>query len=188
MRSEDTIKDETVTTTPGVFAKMRAGRLWRWGKEIALMLLIFAAVSAWQTRGLIGRAEAAPDVALVSMSGERTTLKALAGKKTVLVLWAPWCGVCKAEVGQLNALAGSLGDDAQLVSVALSYEAQADVQRFIDDHGVRYPVLLGDRSAVRALRVSAYPTTYILDAQGRVTHSMVGYTTSWGIRARLWLA
>jgi len=51
------------------------------------------------------------------------------------------------------------------------------VQRFIDDHGVRYPVLLGDRSAVRALRVSAYPTTYILDAQGRLLADLVGAGT-----------
>ncbi|MBS1111175.1 MAG: hypothetical protein H6Q88_3167, partial [Anaeromyxobacteraceae bacterium] len=30
------------------------------------------------------------------------------------------------------------------------------------DHGVDYPVLLGDDALLRALRVEAFPTTYFL--------------------------
>jgi thiol-disulfide isomerase/thioredoxin len=170
-------------------ARLRQTRTWRWGVELVMVAAIFLGVSAWQTRHLLSRAEPAPSVALTRLAdGQPTSLEALRGKKTALVLWAPWCGVCKAEVGALNALAESLGDDAQLVSVALSYEDRADVEGFIREQGVRYPVLLGDARATKALRVSAFPTIYILDAQGRISASVVGYTPSWTLRLRLWWA
>lgn len=170
-------------------AELRQTRAWRWGVELAMLAAIFFGVSAWQTRHLLSRAQPAPQVALTRMAdGQPTSLEALRGKKTALVLWAPWCGVCKAEVGALNALAESLGEDAQLVSVALSYEDRADVERFVREQDVRYPVLLGDARATKALRVSAFPTIYILDAQGRISASVVGYTPSWTLRLRLWWA
>jgi thiol-disulfide isomerase/thioredoxin len=181
MTTEDDSKNQTT------FQRLRQTRAWRWGSDIAFALLIFFAISAWQGRHLIRTAEPVPAVSLTRMdTGERTSFEALKGKKSVVVLWAPWCAVCKAEVGALNALAEALGDDAQLVSVALAYEDRADVQRFIDAQGVRYPVLLGDDRAQRALHVDVFPTTYILDEQGRIAHALVGYTTSWGLRLRLW--
>jgi len=55
----------------------------------------------------------------------------------------------------------------------------------VRDHGVDYPVLLGDDALLRALRVEAFPTTYFLDAQGRVRRSASGYTTTLGLLARI---
>jgi thioredoxin-related protein len=46
-------------------------------------------------------------------------------------------------------------------------------------------VLLGDEETVRAFRVEAFPTTYFLDAEGRITGSVAGYTTTPGLLARL---
>jgi thiol-disulfide isomerase/thioredoxin len=113
-------------------------------KELALIILLLGAVSAYQGRHLLPTRTAAPAVALTTLDGEATTLARLVeGKKTVLVLWAPWCGVCKAEVGALNSLAARLEPDEQLISIAFSFEDRDQIARFIREHDVRYPVLLG---------------------------------------------
>jgi len=36
--------------------------------------------------------------------------------------------------------------------------------------------------------VHAVPTLLVIDAQGKVTGSSVGYTSAWGMRLRLWWA
>jgi thioredoxin-related protein len=74
-----------------------------------------------------------------------------------------------------------------VVSVAASFENVDQVRAYVRDHGVDYPVLLGDDALVRAFRVEAFPTVYFLDAGGRVRRSATGYTTTLGLLARLFL-
>ena len=74
-----------------------------------------------------------------------------------------------------------------MLSVATAFDDVAQVRAYMAEHGVTYPVLLGDDEVVRAFRVEAYPTLYFLDAEGRVTGSATGYTTTAGMLARLLL-
>ena len=107
------------------------------------------------------------------------------GKPTVIVFWAPWCTVCGAESGTISSLRSYYRDRVNVVSVALGYTKRAEVQKFIDDHKVDYPVLLGHRGITQAYRIEAYPTLYILDSKGQITHSTTGFTTLPGLVWRL---
>jgi hypothetical protein len=49
-------------------------------------------------------------------------------------------------------------------------------------------VLLGDDPLARAFRVNSYPTTFILNSEGRIEQATVGYTTRLGLLWRLWRA
>jgi peroxiredoxin len=171
-------------------AWQRARQRWwvRWGVDVAVAALLFMAVMAWQTRHLPGAGTPAPDFQLRTLAGEQVRLSELRGKPVVLAFWAPWCGVCKAESSTLSALRRTVGDRAHVLTVAVSYEDEAAVRRFVRDQEADYPVLLGDDTLTRAFRVNSYPTTFILSSEGRIEQATVGYTTRLGLLWRLWRA
>lgn len=172
----------------GAWQRARA-RWWvRWGVDLLVLALIALGVMAWQTRNLPGGGEPAPDFALRTLSGEQVRLADLKGKPVLLVFWAPWCGVCKTESPTLSSLREWVGERAHVVSVALSYEDEEDVRRYVREQEVDYLVLLGNEATRRAYRVNMYPTTFVLSAEGRIEQSAVGYTTKLGLLWRLWRA
>jgi hypothetical protein len=92
------------------------------------------------------------------------------------------------EFGSLNALAASLPDDALLVSVVVDADDPKALRRFVREHGIGYKVLLADRDTLQRFGVSAFPTNYYLDEQGRIRDVTVGMSTRWAMQLRLWLA
>lgn len=165
-------------------ARLRERRAVRWGLEVAWIAVVLAAVGAFQARNHLDSGTA-PDLTLPALDGGEVSLASLAGKPAMVVFWAPWCGVCKAQsdnVGRVLRLAGSR---AHVVTVAAAYDDLAEVQAYVAERGSPYPVLLGGDEAVRAFRVEAFPTVYFLDARGRVKRSTAGYTTTAGMLLRL---
>lgn len=179
--------------------RVQAARLWqawrrarerrwvRWASDAVLLVGVLAAVGAWQTRGLPGGGEPAPPLALRTLQGQPQPLAALRGTPVVLTVWAPWCGVCKLESSALSQLQRLVGDSARVVGVATAYSSEAQVHRFLREHDVDYPVLLGDADTLRALKVESFPTTFFLSADGRIERAAVGYTSLPGLLWRLWL-
>ena len=163
--------------------KANEKRAFRWGTQLAFFLLIFWAIMAFQTRNLINSDEPAPAFELPDRQGEPTALADFEGQKVVLVFWSPFCSVCAAEVGNLNAV--NENEDVQVLSIVLSYKNLEEVDAFIRENEVEYPVLLGDRSIASSYKVESYPTIYIVDEAGQIDSSMVGYTTEMGLEARL---
>lgn len=167
------------------FRDLRSRRWFRWASDLALVAVLAGAVGAWQTRGHVRGAP--PEVALRTLDGTPATLASLRGRPAMVVFWAPWCTVCGAQSGNVGRTMWLAGERARVVSVATAYEDVAQVRAYVAEHGVTYPVLLGDDEAVRAFKVEVYPTLYFLDAEGRVTGSASGYTTTLGMLARLLL-
>jgi thiol-disulfide isomerase/thioredoxin len=171
--------------SPGEVATARPRRRWvRWGTDLAVLGALVLGLGAWQTRGHLADGEA-PAAVLATLDGDRVALDSLRGKPVLLAFWAPWCTVCAAETQNLSWVRRMVGDRARVISVAASFEDVAQVRAYVRDHGVDYPVLLGDDALLRAFRVETFPTTYFLDAQGRVRRSASGYTTTAGLLARL---
>jgi len=80
-----------------------------------------------------------------------------------------------------------VGDRAHVVSVASEYGSLAEVQDYVDDVGADYPVLLGGKKAARDFQVRAFPTVFFVDSDGNIDGSVVGYSTTAGLLARLLL-
>ena len=72
--------------------------------------------------------------------------------------------------------------------VALDYADQEEVRAFIRRTGVDLPVLLGDARTAADWSVRAFPTYYVVDAEGRIASRSVGYSTWLGMWVRAWLA
>lgn len=161
----------------------RDNRAFRWAADLGLIFVIVLVVGVFQTRKHLRGT--APSLPLSTLDGKPTSLEAYKGKKTLVYLWAPWCGVCKAESQNVAWVNGLVGQRANVISIATAYEKVDDVRAYVKD-GVGYPVLVSE-TADRAFKVSAFPTVYFVDATGKITSSATGYTTTAGLLLRLML-
>lgn len=133
----------------------------------------------------------APDFTLVDQNGETHTLSDYQGKVVFLNFWATWCGPCQREMPEIEQLYLDSGGNAEdLVVLGVANPKSADypnavdnktaeeITKFLADGGYTYPVVMdvtGD--LFRQYGISAYPTTFMIDAQGSVFGYIQGSLT-----------
>lgn len=107
----------------------------------------------------------------------------------MIVFWAPWCGVCKVESSNISAIhqAYQKDDSVTVISIVLGYNNLQEVKDFMTAHDVDYPVLLGDKQLNHDYKIDVFPTAYIISPNGEIEDGIVGYTSEFGLRWRLWL-
>ena len=116
----------------------------------------------------------APDFALVDQYGEEHTLSDYEGKTVFLNFWATWCGPCKREMPEVQALYEKYGNnegDVIVLGVAnpkseeYPYNqdvTQPEVEQFLEDGGYTFPVVMDVTGEVfYSYGISAFPTTSI---------------------------
>ena len=118
---------------------------------------------------------AAPDFTLTDQYGNTHTLSDYKGKTVFLNFWATWCGPCKSEMPDVQALYEAYdenGGDLVVLGVAnpgIQDVSQDEVEQFLTDHGYTFPVLMDTTGQVFAwYGISAFPTTFMIDANGNV--------------------
>jgi len=157
----------------------------RWQRrllEAALILGVIFGAQYWQTRGL--PEGAAPP--LVGVLTDGSPVKVGAGDTATLVaFWATWCPVCKAEEDNIVAVA----KEHRVIPVAMQSGDAATVLKHLKERGIDLPQLI-DADGRHALnwRVRGVPTHFVVDANGVIRFRVVGYATTWGLKARLWWA
>lgn len=171
---------DAIAGAPSRFAKAR-----RWAVEIALFAGVYFAVSSLQERNLLATHSPAPAFELSTLDGRTVSLEALRGKRVALHFWATWCGVCRREFGALNAVQQGLSPDEAVYAIVADSDDPEQVRRFVAEHHITYPVLLGTGEVLAAYRVGSFPTTYYVDREGRIGAHTVGMSTRFLIRARM---
>lgn len=161
----------------------REKRWFRWAVELGVLALVVTVVGAWQARN--HPRGAAPSYVFSTLAQQQVSFASLAGKPTLLTVWAPWCSVCKAESDNVGRAHRWLGDRVNVVSVATAFQDVSQVQGYMKAQGVEYPVLLAGDDFAQVMHVDAFPTLFVLDAQGRIVGSVQGYVTTFGF---LWRA
>jgi thiol-disulfide isomerase/thioredoxin len=116
-----------------------------------------------------------PQFNLERLEGGRVALGALRGRPVVLNFWASWCMPCRTEMPDLiNAWHANRGALEILAVNLTDQEQRKDVNRFVTEFGVPFPVLLDVRGKVRKLySLVSLPTTVFVDSSGvvRAIHS-----------------
>ncbi len=184
MTTSDSSPGGKISTT---WRRLRARRTTRWAMDIALVVIAIALISAFQSRHLLSSDDPLPPAELEALDGSTLSLDELDARRTVIYFWAPWCGACDLQSGAIEALHERAGEDLQVISVVLGYGDRSEVQRHIESEEIGYPVYLGTQSLKHRFQVNSYPTIYIIDDELRIRHGLVGYTTRFGIQARLWI-
>ena len=161
---------------------------WRAHALNLLMLLgVFAGTHWWQTRNL--PSGPLPALPLELASGERLSLEQWRsrhpGQATALYVWAQWCPICRVQEPTIT----GLQQDHPVLTVAMQSGQTAQVARLLQERRLPWTTAVDpDGNIAGALDVHAVPTILVMDAQGNVTGSSVGYTSAWGMRLRLWWA
>ncbi len=176
----DDLVEEVPDAKPAADAKPK--RSWkRIAIEVGVIALIFLGVRAWQSRD----AASGPAPALRQATLAGPTFDLAAADSPVLVhFWATWCGVCQAEEGTIDGLA----EDHRVITIASQSGTPESVQRYLTSHELGFDVINDPAGRLaHAWGVRAFPSSFVV-ADGQIRHVEVGYTTSAGFRARLWLA
>ena len=118
----------------------------------------------------------APDFTLTDQYGETHTLSDYQGQTVFLNFWATWCGPCKMEMPDIQALYEEWDENAGdlvVLGVAgpgIGREGSAeDITAFLEANGYTYPVVMDDTGTLfYQYGISAYPTTFMIDPEGNV--------------------
>jgi len=117
----------------------------------------------------------APDFKLDSLDGKPLSLADYKGKVILLNFWATWCGPCRAEIPDLVALQGKYKDQLQILGLVVDDDDQDAIKKFIAEFGINYPTAIAtDETRMQYGGVAALPTSFIIDAQGRVVQKHEG--------------
>ncbi len=127
----------------------------------------------------------APDFELKTGAGEKVRLSDYRGKVVLLNFWATWCGPCRQELPTVAKLYGEFKDSG-LVVFGVSDEDRGTAKKYLDKEGLALPFL--DDSAQKAHRlyhVTAIPTVFLIDPQGKVVKYFRGGHDEESFRAAL---
>lgn len=115
------------------------------------------------------------DLRLKSLSGKAVSLQDYRGKVVLVNFWASWCPPCVHEIPSMVALKRALAERPfEILAVNLAEDA-GTVRAFLRAHPVNFPVLLDPSGRViKAWRVFAYPSSYLIDPQGRIRYAAFG--------------
>jgi thiol-disulfide isomerase/thioredoxin len=158
------------------------GRLRRWSRDIALVLLVVFAVQWWHSRNLVEGT--APPLVGLTLDGSSYQLDPSTGV-TLVHFWAEWCPVCRFEQDSIDRIA----KDHRVITVATTSGEREEVQAYVDEHGLGMPVVVDNSGKLaRSWGVQGTPSTFIVDEDGVIVFASTGYSTEIGLRLRLWLA
>jgi len=116
----------------------------------------------------------APDFTVLDWDGNEVKFSDYVGKPIVLNFWAHWCGPCQMEMPEFNAAYEALGGEVTFLMV---HEGAAvdDGKAKVTEGGYTFPVVFDvDGIAGATYGITAYPTSFFIDAEGNLQAYYMG--------------
>lgn len=127
------------------------------------------------------------ELKLKDQFGNTHTLADYKGKVIFLNFWATWCGPCRNEMPDIQKLYkeySASGENAEVVILGVAAPGFGqegtvnDIASFMEKNGYTYPVLMDENAELfTQYGVSAFPTTFMIDKNGRVYGYVPGQMT-----------
>lgn len=150
-------------------------------KKVLSLVLVFAfAASAHAFRHNSDSGSSSGTAAQFSgytVDGDYISLSDFSGKVVFVNYWATWCYWCTLEIPDMIELQDDYADDLVIIGVSADYDA-GTAQNYADSVGLNYDVVMDYEVVDNSLGyVSGYPTTFIIDGDGSLVETAVGYRT-----------
>ena len=119
-----------------------------------------------------GKAQPAP-ISLNDINGDPFIKDDFGGKVTLVNFWATWCPPCIEEIPSLNRLQQKMaGRPFEILSINYA-EDKNTVSSFLQRVPVDFPVLLDHAgNYAEQWNVISYPSTFVIDTQGRIRYGV----------------
>ncbi|TFW16151.1 peroxiredoxin family protein [Duganella callida] len=125
----------------------------------------------------LNQREVAPQLAFVSIKGEKITPESLRGKVVMVNFWATSCTTCVGEMPKMVDTYNKFKDQGlEFVAVAMNYDPPNYVMNYAETRKLPFKVALDtDGSAAKAYgNVNMTPTTFVIGKDGKILKRYLG--------------
>lgn len=123
----------------------------------------------------LSKNDKAPDFALKTLDGKQVKLSDYKGKRVIINFWATWCPPCRAEMPDLKKI--NEKEDVEVLGVDMydSEKNKEEVENFVNKKKIDFPILMDEDSSIQSMyQVQAYPTSYMIDSDGKIQFIAIG--------------
>lgn len=121
------------------------------------------------------------DYSFIDQNGRLRRLSSLYGKVVFLNAFATWCGPCRYEMPDIEALYEKYKDSSDVVILGVAFPSQSNegnasyIRSFLSDGGYTYPVLMDPKGILSSVfSIRAFPTTVVFGRDGEVVSYVPG--------------
>jgi thiol-disulfide isomerase/thioredoxin len=159
-------------------------RWQRWTVEGIFLLGIILLIRAWQHQDL-ATGQAPPLVGVSVTPQPPIVLEQYRGKPVLIHFFAPWCPICRVMHDNIQTTA----QHYPVIMVAVQTDNEALTQWLIEHPDDQQRPILSDPEGYWFLAFGgkALPLDVMVNDRGEIAVTEVGYTSTLGLLARLWL-
>jgi len=144
---------------------------------IAVFVLLVAAMLTYVWLSPSG-ADLAPDIEMVTASGQTIAARPTTGKPILINFWATTCETCIKEMPHLIDLHHEFHSRGlEIVGVTMFYDPPSQVMEMVKRKQIPYPVVFDlDKKIMHAfnMRRALTPVTILIDGQGKIVLRKLG--------------
>jgi thiol-disulfide isomerase/thioredoxin len=111
-----------------------------------------------------------PEYSAMWLDGSKFELAGKRDKVVLLNVWATWCGPCRFEIPELEALHAKYSAKGfEVIGVSVDESGVEPVKQFVEENKMTYPVALDPEGKLAALlQTSVLPTSVLIDRKGKI--------------------
>jgi peroxiredoxin len=122
------------------------------------------------------KGEKAPAFTLKNAEGKDISLSDFKGKIVLIDFWGTWCGPCQMAMPAIQKVHAKFKDKGVVViGISCREKPSGDPAKMMKDKGCDYDLLLNGEKITSDWHVPGYPTMYLIDREGRIAYSELGY-------------
>jgi cytochrome c biogenesis protein CcmG/thiol:disulfide interchange protein DsbE len=151
-------------------------------KKISLLLAVLGIIGMFSFVHLSDETgKKMPSVSLKDLDGNTINTGELSndGNPIVISFWATWCKPCRQELNTIAEEYDDLVDELGIKLIAVSIDDERNISKVkpvVDASGWDYDIWLDPNSELkRAMGVNYPPQTFIVDGEGNIVYSHVGF-------------
>ena len=153
----------------------------RWGVAFGIIGLVaclaaFSAAQAAQADPQRAGKEVAPEFEIITLQGQRVSLKKLAGRVVVMDFWATWCEPCRDALPELKELTKKYPAE-KLMLISVSVDKDDRIWReFVGKEKMDWTQYRdADHKVREAFGIHSFPTYLVIDGAGIIKERFTGF-------------